>query len=227
MGELQRNLTALIGARSVPLSVACRAGIMTSVSGSPALSSSIGSCLSSLRGTGIPGGPKGFDLLFTISGTPGFKSLSGVNYLAIELDEEQHFNRYRTITLSCPEYLRMPWFPLSPYQDYCLTFEPLCLAKASHLGYWSTMGSVKTFGPPGPKGVLTGSGSPRWKQRAYYDYLRDIIPLVCPVLRVARLSIYDNIGTPGSCVPLSLALKSIANARIYKSQIYNLINSRY
>jgi hypothetical protein len=227
MGELQRNLTALIGVRSVPLSIVCPAGIIRSISGSPALSTSISSCMSALRGTGIPGGPKGFDLLFTISMTPGFKSPPGVSYLAIELDEEQHFNRYRTVTLSCPEYLRMPWFPLSPYQNYSLTFEPLCLAKASYLGYWSTIGSVRIFGPPGPKVVLTGSGSPRWKQRAYYDYLRDILPLACPVLRVARLSIYDNIGASGSCVPLSLAPKSRANARIYKSQIYNLINSRY
>ena len=36
--------------------------------------------------------------------------------LLVELDEQQHFNRYRAATLALTEHLRLPW--AAPYLDY-------------------------------------------------------------------------------------------------------------
>jgi hypothetical protein len=50
------------------------------------------------------------------------------------------------------------------------------------------------FGPPGPAGVLDGFGSPRWKQRALYDAVKDIAALHSPTLQLCRLSVWDRVG---------------------------------
>jgi hypothetical protein len=49
------------------------------------------------------------------------------------------------------------------------------------------------FGPAGPRGILDGAGSPRWKQRAIYDAMRDAAALHGSV-RLVRLSTYDEVG---------------------------------
>jgi hypothetical protein len=50
------------------------------------------------------------------------------------------------------------------------------------------------FGPPGTPGALDGRGSPRWKQRALYDAVKDITGLESRTLRFCRLSVWDRIG---------------------------------
>ena len=37
----------------------------------------------------------------------------------LEIDKEQHFNRYRLITLNSPLYKYIPNFPLHSYRVYC------------------------------------------------------------------------------------------------------------
>lgn len=49
------------------------------------------------------------------------------------------------------------------------------------------------FGPAGPRGILDGAGSPRWKQRAICDAMRDAAALHRNV-RLVRLSTYDEVG---------------------------------
>lgn len=49
---------------------------------------------------------------------------------AIELDEEQHFNRYRAITLTSHAYQDLPLFPHAAYTVYCDDHEHACLKKA-------------------------------------------------------------------------------------------------
>jgi hypothetical protein len=44
-----------------------------------------------------------------------------------------------------------------------------------------------------PAGDLD-SGAPRWKQRAFYDAMKDTAPAVDMGLAVARVSIYDNVA---------------------------------
>ena len=43
--------------------------------------------------------------------------------IAVELDEELHFNRYRSITLKSAIYTRLPQFPLDTYGHFCSDHE--------------------------------------------------------------------------------------------------------
>ena len=115
-----------------------------------------------------------------------------VNNIAVELDEERHFNRYRAITLKSNIYDSLPLFPKKEYQNYCQKYEGDCLRTASFGGYWTNSSCENQFGPASMPGDLNGNGSPRWKQRAFYDYLRDITPLIIDI-NFARISIWDEV----------------------------------
>lgn len=93
---------------------------------------------------------------------------------AIELDEEQHFNVYRKITLASP-LLKNTGFPVAVYSRYCDIYSDACMIKGTaKKGYWSSPSTVKQFGAGAAFGDLTPPGSPRWKQRAFYDFLKDL-----------------------------------------------------
>jgi hypothetical protein len=47
--------------------------------------------------------------------------------IAVELDEEPHFNRYRSITLKSAIYTRLPRFPLDTYGHFSSDHEDSCL----------------------------------------------------------------------------------------------------
>lgn len=108
--------------------------------------------------------------------------------LLIELDEQEHFNRYRSMALDLPGADRMPW--AADYGPYCRDMEGKC---RTHGGYWSTPSADRMMGgsdAPGVHGVL---GPSRWKQRALYDALRDVWA-VATGHTLARLSIYDTVA---------------------------------
>lgn len=123
--------------------------------------------------------------------------------LIVELDEEQHFNRYRRLTLEPQWTWRLPW--RRPYVDRCSTYEPDCLRKAGHSGYWSNESSKRQFPGSDSPGVFGPSGSPRWKQRALYDAMRDAAA-AAGLVRLARLSIWGDCGG----APLGSVLKKRA-----------------
>jgi hypothetical protein len=108
----------------------------------------------------------------------------------IELDEENHFNRYRAITLKSDFYSNNFNFSTQRYLKYCDDFENKC-GKGG--GFWFSNNSEKQFGTSSEPGNLNGSGSSRWKQRAFYDFLRDVYSYLQPK-PVYRLSVYDKIG---------------------------------
>ena len=114
----------------------------------------------------------------------------------IELDEEQHFNRYRKLTLNSPLYQNYPWFKVVEYKNYCDLKESDCLRKAKRGGYWTNASTEKQFGIAAENGDFSGNGSPRWKQRAYYDFCRDIFSVEYEI-PVYRFSIYDDISFNG------------------------------
>lgn len=112
--------------------------------------------------------------------------------LIVELDEEQHFNRYRAATLNMRWATDLPW--RGDYLVYCAEFERVALKGHSGRGFWASDGSVAQFGPAGPRRSIEGAGSPRWKQRAVYDALRDTAAADGSVT-LARLSVHDRLGT--------------------------------
>lgn len=55
--------------------------------------------------------------------------------IQLELDEEQHFNRYRRTSLNHPWAGHLPW--AEHYLRFSSDFEPECLRKGGHGGYWT------------------------------------------------------------------------------------------
>jgi hypothetical protein len=93
--------------------------------------------------------------------------------LIVELDELQHFNRYRALTLNPAWALRLPW--RTDYLTFCAAYESECFRTKGRSKFWSTPKAASMFGTPvlGAK-TFEGVGSPRWKQRALYDAVRDV-----------------------------------------------------
>jgi hypothetical protein len=113
--------------------------------------------------------------------------------VAIELDEHLHFNRYRAQTLESKIYRFLPSFLLDRYRRYCLLHEEACLKAGGYGGKWSNKSCERQFGGAGEPRDLNGSGSPRWKQRAFYDFVKDLSPLLIGV-KVARIAIWDEVS---------------------------------
>ena len=110
----------------------------------------------------------------------------------VELDEAQHFNRYRSLTLDSTIYKTNNSFSTSDYKKFCKEFEDDCLQKGDYGQYWKTDSTEKQFGISSPEGILTGNGSSRWKQRAFYDFLRDVSQQIGNY-KLIRISIHQKI----------------------------------
>ncbi|WP_242656929.1 DUF7255 family protein [Mycobacterium lehmannii] len=123
---------------------------------------------------------------------PGAWDLAFSDGLVIELDEELHFNRYRAQTLQPQWAATLPW--RDTYLHLCADFEKECLAAGRWGKRWTTPSCESMFGPSSPPGVLDGPGSPRWKQRALYDAVKDLAALQSPTPRLCRLSVWDQVG---------------------------------
>ena len=124
-----------------------------------------------------------------------------VDGVLIELDEQLHFNEYRAVTLASPWYAEMPWFPLTDYRRFCIDHAMDCLAHGRAQGRWMNPSTEKHFGPSAPRGDLSSNGSSRWKQRALYDFIKDVAGLVGGLPPLARISIWDAVpGTDGRTI---------------------------
>jgi hypothetical protein len=119
---------------------------------------------------------------------PGSWDLAFSRGLVVELDEEQHFNRYRLHTLTGAWANGMPW--TADYIDYCERFEADCLRFGKGQGRWRNHSSERFFGVGAEPGNFQDVGSPRWRQRALYDAFKDAVPGV----RLARISVHDRVG---------------------------------
>jgi len=118
---------------------------------------------------------------------PGGWDLVTKDGLAVELDEQFHFTRYRAMTLRTPRLATLPW--ATPYLEYCAQFET---AAARGGGRWTSPSTEKMFGASDQVGVFGERGSARGKQRALYDAMKDLAASV-GVVRLARISIYDRV----------------------------------
>lgn len=106
----------------------------------------------------------------------------------LELDEENHFNRYRLQTLNSNIYQMINGFRLDEYMRFCTLYESGC---RKHGGFWKNNSSEKLFVKSDDNGCLDVAGSSRWRQRAFYDFLRDVTGLIKEI-PVIRLSIYQT-----------------------------------
>lgn len=148
--------------------------------------------------------PGGWDLLFA----------DGV---VVELDEELHFNRYRTLTLQSSWSEQLPW--TGAYLQFCAEHELACLKGGSWGKRWSSPSSTRMFAG-GPPRALDGDGAPRWKQRALYDAVKDTAPSTDLDLVLSRVSIYDSVGdtTLGAVLDLRAAVEPEAVAALVRSR---------
>ncbi|MBX2840648.1 MAG: hypothetical protein KTR26_02680 [Flammeovirgaceae bacterium] len=112
--------------------------------------------------------------------------------LAIELDEQLHFNKYRRATLRSEAYDDYKGFSINNYRTYCRKFDKECLKSGLSGNNWTDKVSEKHFGKPEERGDLGGNGSPKWKLRAFQDYLKDISSKVLPV-KFLRIAIWEEI----------------------------------
>lgn len=122
---------------------------------------------------------------------PGVWDIVLADGLIVELDEEQHFNRYRSATLAPAWAEGLPWS--ADYRRYSAEHEIAALKKASRGGYWASPSTERMFGPADAPGVFEPSGSPRWKQRALYDAMRDALA-AAGVVRLSRVAVWDEVG---------------------------------
>jgi hypothetical protein len=126
--------------------------------------------------------PGGWDLAFN---TPD-------GLLLVELDEEQHFNRYRATTLDATTDLSLPWTPA--YQAHSRDHEHRLLPGWGTGKRWTNPSAARFFGQPSTPGDFTGIGAPRWRQRAFYDAIKDTLTH----RRLARISVHDPIDEHGT-----------------------------
>jgi hypothetical protein len=119
-----------------------------------------------------------------------------VDGIPVELDEERHFNRYRAITLASPLYTTIAGFDVGLYIRLCHEKEPDCVRAAGWRGNWTNTSCEKQFGPGGPERMLAGNGAPRWKQRAFYDFLKDLT-ILTESRPVVRFSVWEEVGDGG------------------------------
>lgn len=115
---------------------------------------------------------------------------------AVEFDEQLHFNRYRLATLDSPAYAQLLGFPLAAYREHCEKHESECLSAGGFGGKWTSRSTVRQFGEGAPPKDLSGLGSPRWRQRAFYDFVKNLSPRLIGV-QVVRESIWDTVPEDG------------------------------
>lgn len=146
---------------------------------------------------------------------PGGWDLRTADGVAIELDEQFHFTRYRAATLRSPLLSDLPW--TATYLGYCTQFERAATRGGGKR--WTSPSTEKMFGPSDPVGVFGQHGSARAKQRALYDAMKDLAAAAGAV-RLARISIYDQIG--GATIDDILYGKSV----VAPAEILRYVESR-
>ncbi len=72
------------------------------------------------------------------------------------------------------------------------------------------------FGPASPLKDLTGDGAPRWKQRAFYDFVKDLSILLIGV-KVVRVAVWDRLSVGGTATTVKEILASSIDGSAHAS----------
>jgi hypothetical protein len=89
-------------------------------------------------------------------------------------------------------YACLGCFPLEAYRRLCSEREDECLRAGGYGGKWSNASTEVQFGKAASPKDFSANGSPRRKQRAFYDFVKDLSPLMIGVT-VVRISIWDTV----------------------------------
>ena len=111
-------------------------------------------------------------------------------------------------------------FPLNLYREYCASYEEQCLQAGGYRGKWSNPSCEAQFGAAAEPKDLSGGGAPRWKQRAFYDSVKDLSPLVIGV-PIVRLAVWDLLedGKQSRTIEAVLQAPSTSSAEALKRLI--------
>ncbi len=150
---------------------------------------------------------------------PGAWDLALAGGDVVELDEELHFNRYRAQTLERSRSHGLPWH--DAYLVLCQAHERECASAGSWGMRWTNSSCEAMFGPAGPAGDLRAvGGAPRWKQRAFYDAVKDAHAAAGTGPRLIRLAVHDDLAG----APLGAVLRGSAQAA--PGEIRDLVSRR-
>ncbi len=131
----------------------------------------------------------------------------------IEFDEENHFNRYRLSTLNSTIYTNNRNVNIENYKKFCKNYEHNCLTYGKYAHNSST---DKQFGNSVIDLDLLDQNRTRWKQRAFYDFIKDVTSIIIGV-PIIRISIYEKYK--------GVTIEDIIN-RQYKELLIEYIESR-
>ncbi|WP_020532769.1 DUF7255 family protein [Flexithrix dorotheae] len=112
--------------------------------------------------------------------------------LAVELDEQLHFNKYRRTSLRSQVYDDYKSVSVNNYRTFCRKFDKECLKSGLSGSNWTDSFAEKHFGKAEERGDLGGNGSPKWKLRAFQDFLKDVSARILPI-RFIRIAIWEEI----------------------------------
>jgi hypothetical protein len=132
--------------------------------------------------------------------------------VAIELDEDLHFNRYRRLTLDSPLYERLS-FDCDLYHRLCDEYARDCLSAGQWGKRWTVDRAELEIGPAAAPGDFTGGGAPRWKQRAFYDFIKDTAPIVFG-FKLSRMPIWEPITSDHATYSTGVLLELVAEGAV-------------
>ena len=102
----------------------------------------------------------------------------------VELDEQEHFNRYRLKTLQSFIYNDFHNFDISEYKNFCNEYECKCRKYGKFGENSSTKRQFSNCS-------FEDMGVSRWKQRAFYDFIKDVYSITVKI-PIIRISIYEK-----------------------------------
>lgn len=126
-------------------------------------------------------------ILFNAPTRVGKYDIDTPNFM-IELDEENHFNRYRLCTLESSIYTDNCNLDVENYRLFCSSYEGYCRTDGNCA---MTASSEKQFGISSIDGDFLRISRTRWKQRAFYDFLKDVTSIIIGI-PIIRISIYEE-----------------------------------
>lgn len=106
----------------------------------------------------------------------------------VELDEQEHFNRYRLKTLESFIYNDFHNFDVNEYKIFCNEYEHKC---RKYGGFFKNDSTKLQFTNQCSYCNFEDLGASRWKQRAFYDFIKDIYSITAKI-PIIRISIYER-----------------------------------